>query len=304
MILISYLVDEMVSAEVRLDRMLQGGKEVKRAVNKYRKLLVETQAMKDKYTLGHYRTKAEYLMAVGHKVVRINEELRGTVEVATAENEVQEDIFEDVMEAEIMEQPDRPRLLAAGFPSRSFVDPNTPSRSRPIGMSARVQERVEVQEGSMRKKKCVSCEKKFRDGLKRKSTVLKCTSCSELTHLRCAKNAPTPFYCSKCPNPRDQIEPLVRLPSLTDPAPLPLLTSTQVLDLEGIEVDFEGVTVLDTVAPVVEPVAFVAQPVSPVVEPVSPVVEPVSPVFKRKRKATIVDSTRITRRRVMSTLIN
>ena len=185
-------------------------------------------------------------------------------------------------------------------------------------MSARVQERVEVQEGSMRKKKCVSCEKKFRDGLKRKSTVLKCTSCSELTHLRCAKNAPTPFYCSKCPNPRDQIEPLVRLPSLTDPAPLPLLTSTQVLDLEGIQVDFEGVTVVDTVAPVVEPVAFVVQPVSPVVEPVSrvvepvspvvepvsPVVEPVSPVFPRKRKATIVDSTRITRRRVMSTLIN
>ena len=72
-------------------------------------------------------------MAVGHKVVRINEELRGTVEVATAENEVQEDIFEDMLEAEIMEQPDRPRLLAAGFPGRSFVDPNTPSRSRPIG---------------------------------------------------------------------------------------------------------------------------------------------------------------------------
>ena len=83
----------------------------------------------------------------------------------------------------------------------------------------------------------------------------------------------------------------MRLPSLTDPAPLPLLTSTQVLDLEGIEVDFEGVTVLDTVAPVV-------QPVSPVVEPVSPVVEPVSPVF-RKRKATIVDSTRITSRSLL-----
>ena len=96
----------------------------------------------------------------------------------------------------------------------------------------------------------------------------------------------------------------MRLPSLTDPAPLPLLTSTQVLDLEGIQVDFEGVTVVDTVAPVVEPVAFVVQPVSPVVEPVSPVLEPVSPVFKRKRKATIVDSTRITRRRVKSTLIN
>ena len=83
----------------------------------------------------------------------------------------------------------------------------------------------------------------------------------------------------------------MRLPSLTDPAPLPLLTSTQVLDLEGIEVDFEGVTVLDTVAPVV-------QPVSPVMEPVSPVVEPVSPVF-RKRKATIVDSTRITSRSLL-----
>ena len=40
MILISYLVDEMVSAEVRLDRMLQGGKEVKRAMNKYRKLWI------------------------------------------------------------------------------------------------------------------------------------------------------------------------------------------------------------------------------------------------------------------------
>ena len=57
----------------------------------------------------------------------------GIVEVATAENEVEEDIFEDMLEAEIMEQPDRPRLLAAGFPGRSFVDPNTPSRSRPIG---------------------------------------------------------------------------------------------------------------------------------------------------------------------------
>ena len=90
----------------------------------------------------------------------------------------------------------------------------------------------------------------------------------------------------------------MRLPSLTDPAPLPLLTSTQVLDLEGIQVDFEGVTVVDTVAPVVEPVAFVVQPVSPVVEPVSPVLEPVSPVF-RKRKATIVDSTRITSRSLL-----
>ena len=57
----------------------------------------------------------------------------GIVEVATAKNEVEEDIFEDMLEAEIMEQPDRPRLLAAGFPGRSFVDPNTPSRSRPIG---------------------------------------------------------------------------------------------------------------------------------------------------------------------------
>ena len=51
--------------------------------------------------------------------------------IGDAENEVEEDIFEDMLEAEIMEQPDRPRLLAAGFPGRSFVDPNTPSRSRP-----------------------------------------------------------------------------------------------------------------------------------------------------------------------------
>ena len=57
----------------------------------------------------------------------------GIVEVTTAENKIEEDIFEDMLEAEIMEQPDRPRLLAAGFPGRSFVDPNTPSRSRPIG---------------------------------------------------------------------------------------------------------------------------------------------------------------------------
>ena len=41
MILISCLVNEMVSAEVRLDRMLQGGKEVKRAMNKYRKLWIQ-----------------------------------------------------------------------------------------------------------------------------------------------------------------------------------------------------------------------------------------------------------------------
>ena len=238
-ILISYLVDEMVSTEVRLDRMLQGGKEVKRAVNKYRKLLVEAQAMKDKYTLGHYRTKVEYMVAVGHKVMRINEELKGTVEVATVENQ----IAEEIIEAEVVQHPDRSRLLAVGFPERSFVDPSTPSRARPIGVSTRVQERIEAEVGSMRKKKCVACSKKFRDGLKRKSTVVKCTSCSELTHLRCAKNAATPFYCCKCPNVRDRIDgepdledaplPLVRLPSLPENDPLPLHNSTQVLDFEG-----------------------------------------------------------------------
>ena len=275
-ILISYLVDEMVSTEVRLDRMLQGGKEVKRAVNKYRKLLVEAQAMKDKYTLGHYRTKMEYMVAIGHKVVRINEELRGTVEVATAENEVPE----DPVEAEVIQHPDRSRLLALGFPGRSFVDPTTPSRARQIGVTARVQQRAESEVESMRKMKCVACAKKFRDGLKRKSTVVKCTSCSQLTHLRCAKNAPTPFYCCKCPNTRGQVEaeveaedaplPLVRLPSLTDAAPVPLFNSTQVLDLGGVEV---------------EGVEEERQPVTPV---------------PKKRKTTIVDlSRRVTRRRVM-----
>ena len=268
-ILISYLVDEMVSTEVRLDRMLQGGKEVKRAVNKYRKLLVEAQAMKDKYTLGHYRTKVEYMVAVGHKVMRINEELRGTVEVATVENQ----IAEEIIQTEVVQHPDRSRLLAVGFPQRSFVDPNTPSRARPIGVSTRVQERTEAEVGSMRKKKCVACSKKFRDGLKRKSTVVKCTSCSELTHLRCAKNASTPFYCCKCPNVRDNIDeeagvedgplPLERLPSLPENAPLPIHNSTQVLEFEGGD-------------------------------------EEMQPIAK-KRKSTFVDlSTRIiTRRRVM-----
>ena len=158
MILISYLVDEMVSAEVRLDRMLHGGKEVKRAMNKDRKLLVETQAMKDKYTLGHYRTKAEYLMAVGHKVVRINEELRGTVEVATAENEVQEHIFEDMLEAEIMEQPDRPRQL--DFPAGLFWIQIRPSDPDQLGCLPESKRELR----SKKKKKCVTCEKKFRDG--------------------------------------------------------------------------------------------------------------------------------------------
>ena len=278
-ILISYLVDEMVSTEVRLDRMLQGGKEVKRAVNKYRKLLVEAQAMKDKYTLGHYRTKMEYMVAIGHKVVRINEELRGTVEVATAENEVPE----DPVEAEVIQHPDRSRLLALGFPGRSFVDPTTPSRARQIGVTARADTEVE----SMRKMKCVACAKKFRDGLKRKSTVVKCTSCSQLTHLRCAKNAPTPFYCCKCPNLRVEGEaevedaplPLLRLPSLTGAAPLPLFNSTQVLDF-GLEV--EG---LEVEGGEVEGGEVERQPVTPV---------------PKKRKTTIVDlSRKITRRRVM-----
>ena len=288
-ILISYLVDEMVSTEVRLDRMLQGGKEVKRAVNKYRKLLVEAQAMKDKYTLGHYRTKMEYMVAIGHKVVRINEELRGTVEVATAENEVPE----DPVEAEVIQHPDRSRLLALGFPGRSFVDPTTPSRARQIGVTARVQQRAESEVESMRKMKCVACAKKFRDGLKRKSTVVKCTSCSQLTHLRCAKNAPTPFYCCKCPNLRVEGEaevedaplPLVRLPSLTGAPPLPLFNSTQVLDF-GLEVEGLEVEGGEVEGGEVEGGEVERQPVTPV---------------PKKRKTTIVDlSRRITRRRVLS----
>ena len=56
--------------------------------------------------------------------------------------------------------------------------------------------------GSTRKKTCAACAKLLREGLKGKSTVVKCSSCSELTHLRCAKNAPIPFYCCKCANLR------------------------------------------------------------------------------------------------------
>ena len=70
-ILVGYLVEELVAAEVRLDRMLQGGKEMRPKINKYRRLLLETQAMKDKYTLGYFRSLTEYMVAVGHKVVRI-----------------------------------------------------------------------------------------------------------------------------------------------------------------------------------------------------------------------------------------
>ena len=38
--------------------------------------------------------------------------------------------------------------------------------------------------------------------------MVKCTSCSELTHLKCTIHStpPTPFYCCKCPNPRDQVQ--------------------------------------------------------------------------------------------------
>ena len=201
-----------MAAEVRLDRMIRGGKEMRPKMNKYRRLLLETQAIKDKYTMGYFRTLKEYIVAVGHKVIRTQEELHKTV---MENEEEQADVVQEMIEAGAAEdneeeeqlheeQVDRPELVAAGFPNTSFVDPITPSRARPIGVTARVQMRRETEEESMRKKSCVVCQKKFRDGQKRKSAVVKCNSCSELTHLRCAKNAQTPFYCCKCPHPMEQ----------------------------------------------------------------------------------------------------
>ena len=73
------------------------------------------------------------------------------------------------------------------------------STPRTVGWHKKAKHEAEY-ESMMKKKTCVACAKKFRDGSKKKSTVLKCTSCSELSHLRCAKNAPTPFYCLKCQN--------------------------------------------------------------------------------------------------------
>ncbi len=88
--------------------------------------------MKDKYTLGHYRTRMEHMVAVGHKVIRINEELRGTVEVATAdENEVADETLE------------------------------APSRARPIGVSARVQERAQAEDQSIRKRNVLPVQRSF-----------------------------------------------------------------------------------------------------------------------------------------------
>ena len=79
-ILISYLIAEMITTEVKVDRMNSSGKKQKVVKNKYAKLLEETQSMKDQYILGFYKTKIEYLAAIRHKIVRINEELRGAVE--------------------------------------------------------------------------------------------------------------------------------------------------------------------------------------------------------------------------------
>ena len=59
-ILISYLVDEMVSAEVRLDRMLQGGKEVNRAMNKCRKLWIQIRPP-DPEPIGYLGQKVNLL---------------------------------------------------------------------------------------------------------------------------------------------------------------------------------------------------------------------------------------------------
>ena len=68
-----------------------------------------------------------------------------------------------------------------------------------------VQERIEAQEGSMRKKNCVASEKKFRYGLKRKTTVLKRTTCAELNSDAPRMNE-LHFTAIKCPYLRDQIE--------------------------------------------------------------------------------------------------
>ena len=46
---------------------------------KYVKLLHETQAMNDKYNRQN-RTRLAYMAAVGQKITRISEELRGMVE--------------------------------------------------------------------------------------------------------------------------------------------------------------------------------------------------------------------------------
>ena len=248
--------------------------------------------MKDKYTLGYFRSLTEYMVAVGHKVVRIQEELVKTVLCQREEEGDQNEAAEVVLEAaeDNVEQEDRPALVAAGFPRTSFIDPVTPSRARQIGVTARVQVRREGEEQCMRRRKCVRCQKKFVDGKKRKSTVVKCTSCSELTHLRCAKNAATPFYCCKCPNPGGPVDveevqvflqsaledrlldaqepdleehaqlslqPVpVPLEVLAEAEPVPLFTSTQVID--------QLVVLSDVLRPAeAEEAPVVAEPVLP-----------------------------------------
>ena len=81
-----------MAAEVRLDRMIRGGKEM----NKYRRLLLETQAINDKYTMGYFRTLKEYIVAVGHKVIRTQEELHKTV---MENEEEQADVVQEMIEA-------------------------------------------------------------------------------------------------------------------------------------------------------------------------------------------------------------
>ena len=116
-------------------------------------------------------------------------------------------------------------MTRLGFGERSFTLPNSPYTGRVIGITARVQARKEHEtkqnEYNLKNKKCLKCNKKFLNGVLKKSKVVQCHGCSGFVHLKSTTGCMVDmeheaqlFYCEQCSNYRNLSQPLI--PTLSD----------------------------------------------------------------------------------------
>ena len=102
-------------------------------------------------------------------------------------------------------------MRAQGFGENSFVNKNSPYRNRVNGVTARGQAATENMDNQknydLRNKKCLKCQKKFLNGILKKSKVIQCNGCGGFVHEKsstgCKVNlsrGSLQFYCSSCAN--------------------------------------------------------------------------------------------------------
>ena len=229
LVLVEHIARELNFAEYLVSRANKGKKCRAPVRSHYQTLKKDTERLQEMYLKGEVLGGTMgYLKQMGYLSHRVQEESKRLKGITRKIEDDIENIPEAAAQAvdipgaasQYVPQGDYPgrankdrlqEMRAQGFGENSFVNKNSPYRNRVNGVTARGQAATENMDNQknydLRNKKCLKCQKKFLNGILKKSKVIQCNGCGGFVHEKsstgCKVNlsrGSLQFYCPSCAN--------------------------------------------------------------------------------------------------------